>query len=311
MNVAIYLYNDISGFSIKKEQVLTLEKTFPEWKFYTCETTEELQEKLHDCHLCITWKFLSGWYRKAPLLKAIFTPSAGHDWIEKNAAYSIPVFFGSFHGPVMAESLLGMILFFNRKIPALLSNQKQHIWDRDVLSNTNRLGSQSVVLIGYGNIARECAHVLKEFGCRVIGVKHSPYDAFLDKDADAIHQPEELVEVLAKADHIVTVLPGTNENRDLLSRDLFSVMKKGAYFYNIGRGNCYRESDLLWALDQKILAGAGLDVFNEEPLPDTSPLWDRADVLIMPHGSALCKEYIPMYIRELIPKLRAFTNSGF
>jgi len=206
----------------------------------------------------------------------------------------------------MAESLLGMILYFNRKFSTLLVNQSRHIWDRDVLSDTNRLGSQTVILIGYGNIARECARVLKVFGCRIIGVKHSPYNSLLDKDADTILHPNHLKEILPECDHIVTILPGTRENDGILSREYFSLMKKGAFFYNIGRANCYKEPDLLWALDEKILAGAGLDVFATEPIPHTSTLWDKPEILIMPHGSALCKEYIPMFIQEMIPKMRVF-----
>ena len=81
-------------------------------------------------------------------------------------------------------------------------------------------------------------------------------------------------------------------------------MRPGAYLYNLGRGNCYREKDLLFALENGPLAGAGLDVFAEEPLPATSPLWDKHNVVITPHSSAISQEYIDLFIQEWLGTLR-------
>lgn len=81
-------------------------------------------------------------------------------------------------------------------------------------------------------------------------------------------------------------------------------MKPGAYLYNLGRGNCYREEDLLAALKKGPLAGAGLDVFAEEPLPPTSALWEQPNVLITPHSSAISREYIELFIHEWAEILR-------
>lgn len=83
-------------------------------------------------------------------------------------------------------------------------------------------------------------------------------------------------------------------------------MKRSACFYNLGRGNVYDENDLTWALTNNVIAGAGLDVFAEEPLDKQSVLWNLPNVFIMPHGSAIFKEYMPMFIEELKAKLKAF-----
>jgi len=239
-------------------------------------------------------------------LKAIFTPAAGKDWIASSQKRSVPVFHGTFHGYIMAESLVAMMLYFNRNIPQLLRNQQEQRWDPHHLSETHMLAAQHAVIIGYGSIGKECARILKTFGMRITGIRRSPRTIPDNKHADHLFPPSALFAVLPQADHIIGILPGGPETTGIITRDHFSVMKKGVYFYNIGRGNCYSEEDLLWALSEGIIAGAGLDVFAQEPLPQHSPLWHRNDVLVMPHASAICKEYLPLYINELIGLLRAY-----
>jgi len=103
---------------------------------------------------------------------------------------------------------------------------------------------------------------------------------------------------------VVIVLPGGAETDGIFTARHFNAMKPGAYLYNLGRGNCYSEEDLLDALKNGPLAGAGLDVFAEEPLPPTSPLWEQPNVLITPHSSGISREYIDLFIHEWIEKLR-------
>jgi phosphoglycerate dehydrogenase-like enzyme len=109
---------------------------------------------------------------------------------------------------------------------------------------------------------------------------------------------DKLEDELPDADHVVFVLPGGVETDGIFTARHFNAMKPGAYLYNLGRGNCYREADLLIALKNGPLAGAGLDVFTEEPLSSSSPLWDQPNVLITPHSSAISREYIDLFIEE-------------
>ncbi len=308
MTVIVYLENDVKAFRVTNEQINNIRNHFPKWIFI--RVTEEIAflEHLDKADLVITWKFKSQWYYSAPRLKAIFTPAAGQDWIERNKEFNVAVFHGTFHGTIMAESLLAMILYFNRKIPQALLQKKNHIWNRDFLNNTSRLATQHVVIVGYGRIARECARVLKIFGCRITGVKHSPYDPRLDKDTDAICHPEHIEAVLGNCDHLVSILPGIESNNDFFNRKRLSALKPGAFFYNIGRGNCCKEEDLLWALDKGLIAGAGLDVFYQEPLAQNSSLWDHPDILIMPHGTAIVRDYLSLYFEELSERLKNLTQ---
>jgi phosphoglycerate dehydrogenase-like enzyme len=110
-------------------------------------------------------------------------------------------------------------------------------------------------------------------------------------------------EELPEADHVVFVLPGGSATDGIFTMRHFKAMKSGAFLYNLGRGNCYREEDLVNALRTGIIAGAGLDVFAEEPLPADSPLPDLPNVLITPHSSAISREYIDLFIQEWLEKL--------
>lgn len=306
MNIVIYLESDTKVFNVTEDQINCIRARFPQWNFFRVINESQFLEQINIADLVITWEFKAQWYCNAPKLRAIFTPAAGHDWIDRINDSDVAVFHGTFHGPIMAESLLAMILYFNRRIPQALFQKKNHVWDRGFLNTTTRLASQHVVIVGYGRIARECARVLKVFGCRITGVKHSPYDSQLDKDANAICHPDQIEDVLKKCDHLVSILPGTDLNREFFNRKRFSAIKPGAFFYSIGRGNCCKEDDLLWALDKGLIAGAGLDVFYEEPLPQNSALWDHPEVFIMPHGAAIVRDYLSMYFDELSEILRDF-----
>ena len=104
---------------------------------------------------------------------------------------------------------------------------------------------------------------------------------------------------LAEADHIIMLLPRHETTRHYLDKPRFSKMKAGAIVYNFGRGSTISEQDLVWALEHKIIAGAGLDVTEIEPLPIESALWHQDNVLLMPHSSCVFAEYQALHIDEL------------
>jgi phosphoglycerate dehydrogenase-like enzyme len=113
-----------------------------------------------------------------------------------------------------------------------------------------------------------------------------------------------LFEALSEADHIAAMLPGGEETDELLTREHFDAMKRGAFLYNVGRGNCYREEELVRALERGSIAGAGLDVFAREPLPPSSRLWEMENVLITPHSTCMYRDYLYLYYDELGQTLR-------
>jgi phosphoglycerate dehydrogenase-like enzyme len=198
----------------------------------------------------------------------------------------------------MRESLLSMMLYFNRQLGWSLNDQRHKTWGRLDYNNCAALFQQKVLIIGFGSLGKSIAELLKAFGSKVTGVKRDMTTGGSAPNADRMITYDMMYGELPNADHVVLLLPGGSDTDGIFTAGHFKSMKPGACLYNLGRGNCYREEDLLSALQNGTLAGVGLDVFAKEPLPATSPLWEQPNVLITPHSSAISQEYIDLFIEE-------------
>jgi phosphoglycerate dehydrogenase-like enzyme len=197
----------------------------------------------------------------------------------------------------MAESLLAMMLHVSRRLDLCVANQRTHRYERDAFVDTRRLAGQHALIIGYGPLGRECARLLKALGLRVTGVKRDPQVE--PGSADLVLAAERLHDLLPDADHVVLTLPGdTGTDRLIAAREL-ALLRASTCLYNLGRGNAIDEAALLQALRDGRLAHAFLDVFEHEPLPPDSPLWDAPRLSIMPHASAISREYLDLWFEEL------------
>ncbi|OHD57167.1 MAG: hypothetical protein A2Y33_09600 [Spirochaetes bacterium GWF1_51_8] len=298
--IAVFLQTEEKSFSVREEQILKLRKSFISYDVVNCPTEAEFIQHLHNAAYAVTWFFKKEWYAVAPFLQTVFTPAAGKEWIEPDPSGRISVIFGRFHGKIMRESLLSMILYFNRKVGTAIQNQSDRKWDRDAFFNTHSLTRQTAVIIGYGNIGRECAKVLKALGCSVTGVKRDLTKGAGDGIADKVIVFADILPALRDADHVILTLPGGRETDGIFSRAHLEAMKKTAYLYNMGRGNCVYEDDMVWAMMHSKIAGFWLDVFDKEPLPLSSKLWRLPNVILTPHASAINSEYFDLYFDELI-----------
>lgn len=303
-NLLIHLHNNVEAFSLKPRHVDQIRESLPNARITIAEGNSDFIEKLPEAEFALTWVFKPDWYKKAPRLKVVFTPAAGHDWVAEDPSGRVKTSYGGFHGRIMRESLLSMMLHFNRRIGKSLKDQKNRVWGRLDYNNCVGLFSQRVLVVGFGALGQSMAELLKAFGARIIGVKRNMGVFESNPNADDMITFERLEEKLPFADHVVLLLPGGVETDGIFTTRHFAAMKPGAYLYNMGRGNCYREEDLLNALQNGTLAGAGLDVFFEEPLNHASPLWEQQNVLITPHSSAISQEYIDLFIQEWLEAMR-------
>ncbi|MCF8720095.1 D-2-hydroxyacid dehydrogenase [Nitrospina gracilis] len=263
-------------------------------------------EGLPEAEAAICWYFRREWLAQAPRLQWVATPAAGSDWIDLPPDSTITVHHGGFHGMMMAESVLGAMLYFCKAFEASYAFQKQKKWARIKLSQQiTSLYRARVTILGFGRIGQTIGRVLKPFGSRVTGVRRRTDERpdYFD-ESDRVVSVDHLNEVLPETDHLVLVLPGGDETDGLLTADHFSQLPAHCHLYNVGRGNPYREEDLARALETRQIAGAYLDVFDEEPLPESSPLWNFDNVLIQPHLSAASPQYLDLFIQELIGKLK-------
>ena len=175
-----------------------------------------------------------------------------------------------------------MMLYFARGLHFYTANQRRGEWVRDV-SYARLLKDRTAVILGLGDIGREVARRARAFGMRIIGVKRTLRPV---EEADRVVTSEQLDDVLPLADHLAVTLPLTRETYHLLDARRLSLLPRGAFVYNIGRGAVVDEQALIEALRSGHIAGAGLDVFEDEPLPPESPLWRMDNVLITPHVGA-------------------------
>lgn len=185
-------------------------------------------------------------------------------------------------GIPIAEHILAMMLALVRGLPSMIRHQDARDWRGDA-DQRGELAGTVCGILGLGDIGRETARRAKAFGMRVIAVNRTggPAPDYVDHLADAAG----LDDMLAQADHLVVTLPGTDHTHHMLNRDRLAKTKPGARIYNVGRGSTIDENALTNLLRDGHLAGAGLDVFETEPLPADSPLWSMPNVIISPHRS--------------------------
>jgi phosphoglycerate dehydrogenase-like enzyme len=180
----------------------------------------------------------------------------------------------------LAEFAVLGILYFYKRVRRLIESQRAHHWDD---FKVEWLPGKTMGVVGYGEIGQECARLAKALGVKVYATRRKPQLSAKDPILDRIFAANQLYEMLGQVDVVVAAAPLTPETRHLLSDDAFQSMKPSAIVMNVGRGPVVEEAALVRALQQKRIAGAALDVFEEEPLSPVSPLWDMENVLISPH----------------------------
>lgn len=301
MQLHVSLRDEIDAFDFTPDDFQPLVSAWPDLEVIHHDDPGSLEAHLDRIDLLVTWKFEAAWYDRCTKLRAIFTPAAGRDWIAPDPTGNVRVHHGTFHGPILAESLLHAILHMNRRMPALLETLDRHEWNRNLQSATRLLDGQTVLIIGLGNIGTACAELLLRMGTRVIGVKRDITRGAV-KGVDIL-PVDDIDAGLAMADHAVLVLPGDASTDRFLNAHRLQRLKKGAFVYNFGRGNSLIADDLLPFIQNGHVAGAFLDVTEEEPLPSDSPLWKDPRVVITPHSSCVCADYKPRFVEELIPRL--------
>ncbi len=307
MKILIYLtHPHVEAWNFQDRHREQFSRHLPGFSVVVCHNSKDFLEQLPEAEGVIVWYFKREWQKSSPQLKWIATPAAGKDWVDVEPGSNLPVLFGGFHGQMMAESVLGAALYFCKALRASRDLQKKKKWARVKISQKiTSLYQKRVTVLGFGRIGQVIGRVFKSFGCHLTGVKRGaiePPDYF--DGGDKIVMADQLMEVLPETDHLILVLPGGVETAGLFTREHFKQLPRYSIVYNVGRGNAYREADIVHALREKHIAGAYLDVFETEPLPETSELWDMENVLIQPHLSAASPHYLDLFIEELIPRIK-------
>lgn len=214
-------------------------------------------------------------------LKYIQLTSAGFDRVPIDYVNDRGIKIYNAHGVYsipMAEFAVSAVLQFYKQSNFFYKNQSQHRWEKN--RNLLELYGQTVCVIGCGNVGNECAKRFQAFGCKVIGVDSQKCQ---DTFYDAIYPIDNINDALAQSDIIILAVPLNEDTYHFMDKSRFDCMKQSAVLINIARGAVIDTNDLIKKAPE--LGCVVLDVFEEEPLPSSSPLWEMENVIITPHNS--------------------------
>ncbi|WP_276255370.1 D-2-hydroxyacid dehydrogenase [Halomontanus rarus] len=192
------------------------------------------------------------------------------------------------HGRSVGETVAGYLLAFARRLHDHVENRRERRWDRPEWDEAFTLPGTTACVVGTGTLGRGVADVVGSLGVRVTGVRRSadPVPGF-----EEISATDDLLEAISGPKFVVATVPLTPATEGLFDAEAFAAMREDAYFVNVARGGVVDQAALVDALEAGDIAGAALDVFETEPLPETSPLWDLEDVIVTPHCAAYTRDY--------------------
>ncbi len=245
---------------------------------------------------------------RAPKLEWFQQWGAGADWLmrrpEALSRRFVLTNVSGIHAIPISEHILALMLAFARSLPASIRAEERHHWLDRGEKRTFELAGGTLLLVGVGAIGARTAQLAHALGMRVLGIRRHPAET--TAGVDKMAGPGELAALLSEADFVVLTVPLTRETRGLIGERELKAMRPGAYIINIGRGGTIDEAALLQALRAGRIAGAGLDVFENEPLPADSPFWDMPNVIVTAHYAGATPLYNQRALDVFIENLRRY-----
>jgi D-2-hydroxyacid dehydrogenase (NADP+) len=243
---------------------------------------------------------------RAPNLKWLQMMSAGVDRLRDTEIWRSRITItgvSGIHATPIGEFALELMLMFVKGAPRCFEMKQKHEWQR---FPPTVLRGKTVGIVGLGHIGREVARLSKAFGMKVIATRRSAAKVGIARYVDRLLPPGRLPELLKESDFVVIATPHTAETHHFIGERELRLMKPSAYIINIARGGIIDERALVKALDERWIAGAGLDVTEREPLPSESRLWDFPNVILSPHVSGGHEDYMVHATGLFCENLRRF-----
>ncbi|WP_433746970.1 D-2-hydroxyacid dehydrogenase [Falsibacillus pallidus] len=292
---------------LDKDLLEKVKEAAPEWKVIAGKDSSVWEPHIEEAEIIAGWKkgLESHCLTHNADLKWLQTWSAGVNSLPLSELQSKNVAVTSangVHSYPISETIFALMLGLTRKIHAYVRNQREKKWHHASLSL--EIHGKNIGILGTGAIGKETAKIAKAFGMKVLGLRNSgeQEDYF-----DEMYTMDGLSSLLPQCDYVVVALPLTEKTHHLIGRDQFNQMKSTAYLINIGRGDIIDEKEMIQALQEGEIAGAGLDVFEKEPLEEKSPLWEMENVIITPHTAGSTEHYNSRLIQEIfIPNLKDY-----
>ncbi|MGI9535849.1 MAG: D-2-hydroxyacid dehydrogenase [Desulfocapsaceae bacterium] len=274
-----------------------LQEAFPHLEIEAAIDEDSAEQFIQQAQVLVAIKASDNLISKAENLQWIQSLISGTDFFTKLPSLNKEVLISSsrgIHGPQMAETTCLLMLALNRDLPANIKNQERKHWQR---WPTKLLFKKEVGILGVGTIGTQLARICKSFGMIVHGLTTSGREIeWVDHPYDSAG----LNQLISRVDYLVNILPATDDTRRAIGSEQFSAMKKTAYYISVGRGDTVDEGALIQALQSGDIAGAGLDVFAQEPLPVDSPLWEMKNVIVTPHIGGMSD----IYPDQVLPNIK-------
>lgn len=248
---------------------------------YNAERPSETRDLLPEVEMVLAGRFEAAWLDDAKNLRVVQALSAGVDFLPVDQIEEAGVALANSAGvsaEPIGEQVLGYMLQFERRLLEHARNQRRGVWER---IEGGELRGKTVGIIGVGAIGSRVAELAQAFGMKVIGTKRSLDDP--PAAVDELRAASEYHEVLQRADYVVLACPLTEATEEMIGMAEFRLLGSDAVLVNIARGGVVDQDALVRALQYGMIRGVALDVFEDEPLPPDSVLWDLSNVIITPH----------------------------
>ncbi|MER2000200.1 MAG: NAD(P)-dependent oxidoreductase [Lysinibacillus sp.] len=293
-------------FEPRENLKMPLIEQFPEIDFVFHKRLDEAE--LADTDILVTYGTDLNEERIEMLkqVRWIFVASAGLELLPKEAIAERGIYVSNvrgIHKKPMAESILAHILSYKRALKDIYEHQAKATWNNRI--QQTELNGSTALILGPGAIGQEIGRILQAFDVHTIGCNTTGEPVSYMNET---HRIDNLMEELPQADIVISILPSTENTKHLLKREHFEVMKDSAMFLNFGRADVVETDVLVEALEDNLIAYAVLDVFDEEPLLETSKFWSMKNVVVSPHVSSHSSRYVERSLDIFKPSLREYLN---
>jgi phosphoglycerate dehydrogenase-like enzyme len=278
---------------------------YPDVEFSCDLTAAAFADAIYECEILIAFGvMLNGEiFERNTSLKWVQALGTGTDGIDDQpglAGDAVLTSMRGIHAPQMSEMAFLMMLALGRDFPQIQDNQRAQVWQR---WPGKILEGKCIAILGLGLIAKALARRCKAFDMTVVGVTGTLRAL---ENFDDVRSYDALPGAVADADYVVVLSPGSDPNKRLVDAACLAAMKPSAYLINLARGGVIDEAALIEAIEGKSIAGAGLDVFDAEPLPESSPLWNLDNVIITPHMGGMSEAYVDQAMQVITHNMNCY-----
>jgi phosphoglycerate dehydrogenase-like enzyme len=299
---------DFESGTLSEAQIAQIQAAAPGMQLLVTRDRDEIERALDDIEIA------AGWFPRDLLLRArnlrwFQQWGAGANWLlqypEAAELDFVLTNASGVHPIPISEHILAFLLAFARGFHRAMRAQGRNEWiPQEQQEGLFELAGKTMVLVGVGAIGARTAEVATALGMRVLGVRRDPTVGV--QGIEGMVGPDRLLDLLPEADFLVLTVPLTHETQGMIGERELRAMKPTAYVVNIGRGGTIQESELIRALQEGWIAGAGLDVFETEPLPEDSPLWGMDNVIITSHYAGVTPHYHERAMAIFLDNLRRY-----